>query len=160
MKLKKSIWTESDYKVMGWHDSTVHGMAIFGDAENYTSELVLDIDYIFQWVTPNPPDKHFTFWITPCTLVFNDVFDLKINFETGLIYPIEMEIADLVRLDTVELPNGSLTNEWKIEISMVGEIAFKATGYTQYVRMQPIHQASQELSLAIRKGISFERTSC
>ena len=47
-KLEKWIWTEADFDVMGWHDSQIHATAFF--PEDF--ELVLDIDYIFDWVHP------------------------------------------------------------------------------------------------------------
>ncbi|HWZ22054.1 MAG TPA: hypothetical protein VNW06_05340, partial [Cytophagaceae bacterium] len=60
--LEKKIFTEEDFDIMGWHDSLIHGIS-FGD--NF--QFLFDIDYIFKWVLE---DKHYMFWVSPCTLVF------------------------------------------------------------------------------------------
>jgi len=38
--------------------------------------LLLDIDYILQWVAPEPPATTLSFWISPATLVFDPAWDL------------------------------------------------------------------------------------
>jgi hypothetical protein len=40
---------------------------------------VLDIDYIVRWVDPAPDEPHYSFWIVPATLVFEDVFGLSVD---------------------------------------------------------------------------------
>ncbi|MEJ6979425.1 hypothetical protein WG906_03130 [Pedobacter sp. P351] len=45
--LENQIWTEQDFDNMGWHDSSIYGIA-FGRPY----ELSFDIDYIFKWVEP------------------------------------------------------------------------------------------------------------
>ncbi len=60
---------------MNWHDCKVYGMGF--DNENYN--LFFDIDYITDWVTPEGNEKYFKFWVTPCTMVFHNVYNLEID---------------------------------------------------------------------------------
>ena len=54
-KLEKWIWDDSDFDQMGWHDCKIHGFAFYSD--DY--ELVLDMDYLFEWLNPVKPETHF-----------------------------------------------------------------------------------------------------
>jgi hypothetical protein len=151
--LEKSIWTEKDFNSMGWHDSRIHGFAITTDDENFQSELLLDIDYIFQWINPVPPDVYFTFFVAPCTLVFHNISDLTVDIETGRIVGVELEIADL---HLVEKREQTDIIYWNIETQQ-DDIKFEASGYTQYVRQNPKLVRGQKLSLDERNGIRFDK---
>ena len=145
--LEKEIWTESDFEIMGWHDSIINGIVFLTENEDEQSEMLLDIDYIFQWINPIPPSKYFTFQVAPCTLVFKDVSDLTIDIETGQLWQIELEIEGLYRTDD---------SHWTLATQQ-GDIKFEATGFTQYVRQYPKHISGQQLTLAERGGVSFEK---
>ena len=43
--LEKTIWTDTDFEQMNWHDCPIHAFSF-----NDNFELLLDIDYIFKWV--------------------------------------------------------------------------------------------------------------
>jgi hypothetical protein len=60
--LEKWIWSHNDYDLMGWHDATVHAIALVPEQW----ELILDIDYILPWLEPVPPNEYFHFWIARC----------------------------------------------------------------------------------------------
>ena len=89
-ELEKWIWTEADFERMGWHDSKIYALAFSPE----TFELLLDIDYIFEWVQPEPGKKFFKFWIDPATLVFQNVYD--VDFDIQAMGP-ELEILSIVR---------------------------------------------------------------
>jgi hypothetical protein len=74
--LSKSFWSDADFEQMGWHDATIHGLYI-QQTDAVLPRLLLDLDYIVRWVQPLPPEKHFNFWVSPATLVFEDVWDLE-----------------------------------------------------------------------------------
>ena len=63
-QLEKFLWTDHDFENMDWHDCKLFAIS-FGD--NF--QLLLDIDYIFKWVQTG---KTFKFWVSPCTLVFEN----------------------------------------------------------------------------------------
>lgn len=148
--LEKPIWTNADFAVMGWHDATIWAMAVVND--NF--EFLFDIDYILQWVHPIPPETYFSFWVSPATLVFEGVQNIKIDVDLDYIQLIE--VADIRRDGPFASPNGSMTKwKWTIELQQ-GQIDFEATGYTQYIRKPPF-LGGQVLDLDERGGLSFHR---
>ena len=76
-QLEKWIWTESDLEKMGWHDATVYGFRLNKNFE-------IDLDYIFQWNQPEVDGFHFTFWVAPCTLVFQSPKELSFELTQSL----------------------------------------------------------------------------
>lgn len=153
----KTLWTTADFEKMGWHDSIIYGLSLISDFESKESELMLDIDYIFQWNNPEPPNTHYTFWIAPCTLVFKNVLNIQFGIETSSMLSPEMEIADIIRLEEVDRSDAfPRAAKWQVELQN-GDLFFEADGYEQYVRRFPIHSEGQQLSLVARGGISFEK---
>lgn len=152
-ELRRGIWTEADYDQMGWHDVVIHGVAFDTDA----FELLLDIDYMFAWVDPEPPAKHFTFWLSPATLVFRDVWGLKIDYDASL----GLQLQDLSRSEPRIRPHPvpeAQQNEFRWVLSAnEGELSFWASGFTQYIRREPIRVGKQSFSLVERGGHSFDR---
>jgi hypothetical protein len=148
---EKMLFTEQDFDTMGWHDNPIHAFA-FGPADR---EVSFDIDYIFKWEQPLPGEKYFRFWISPATLVFENLFDLKIKHDAyaGLtILGIEREES---KKEGVFLPMKS----WKWKIDCVeASWEFYATGYRQLIRKPPVLFGQQRLSLEQRQGYSFECT--
>lgn len=150
--LEKPVWTEVDFDVMGWHDSYVHAFAYCPE----TFEFVLDIDYILKWVEPGE-NGHYSFWVSPATLMFWNVSDLHIDLKpfTGI------EVLDLTR-EAAGAPRNAehigRDEEWRWTIdSTAGEITLRAAGFRQYFRRAPQLQRQQALALANRGGYSFER---
>lgn len=150
--LKRLIWSDADFEEMGWHGAYVHAIAAI--PENF--ELMLDIDYIVQWVNPIPPEQHFKFWVAPATLVFSNVWNVKfcLESESG-----EFSIQGLERLNEQATLNGKMTDWlWRF-LGNEGSLSFRATAYKQHFRKQPILTLSQQLMLNERDGISFNRES-
>src|SRR5438309_8662854 len=90
INLEKIIWTEEDFENMKWHDCNIYAIA-FG--VNY--ELSFDIDYIFRWVQPTGESEDFKFLVSPCTLIFENVRDLKLDIE--ITEPFRLEIEDIIK---------------------------------------------------------------
>jgi hypothetical protein len=147
------VWTHDDFDEMGWHDVKIH--AITFQPEEY--EFILDIDYIFAWVDPDPPSPGFSFWISPATLVFQNTWD----FNAELSDPMGLRIMDVTRKDPRLPKNAAFVAtktewSWKIEL-LQGEFTFSAAGFSQYIRREPIRILTQEFTLQERGGISFDR---
>lgn len=157
LTLDKSTWTQEDYKDMGWHDANIYGMVI-ESVENdvWATSLSFDIDYIFRWVRPIPPEDHFTFWVAPCTLTFKEYFDLRINLNTEGQVVESLEVADLILKSKTESAKGVFVYDWLIELQQ-GNIALKSAGFEQVVRKAPVHVKSQTLTMQERGGLSFAR---
>ena len=151
--LEKWFWTEADFDVMGWHDSQIHAMAFFPEE----FEFALDIDYIFEWVDPQPNETYFKFWVARATLIFMNVHDVVFDIDS---YNGELEIDNITREDESPPSNAEFTEKdsewlWRIECQE-GEIRFRSAGYEQFIRTAPEFTQSQTLD---RKDgrISFAR---
>jgi hypothetical protein len=153
--LEKSLWTHEDFESMGWHDSMIYSMCIEKNAGNWTGDLIFDIDYIFKWVNPHKESESFSFWVAPCTLIFEEAFGLKINLDTT-DYSIEgIEISDL-ELIKKESHDSVDRFHWNILLQQ-GNIEFESKGFKQFVRKKPIHVSGQQLTSQERGGISFDK---
>lgn len=153
-QLEEWVWSEADFEVMGWHDSRIHALAFLPD----DFEMVFDIDYIVKWVHPQPNETHFKFWVSPATLVFENVYDVEFELES---YAGRLEIDDIERDDERPPRNArhiGKQTEWKWSVRcQEGEIRFRSTGYKQYIRTHPVFSVSQALDLQSR-GFSFSRS--
>ena len=142
-KLEKWIWTDSDFEQMGWHDATVYGFRL-------NENLELDIDYIFQWNQPDIKGFQFTFWVAPCTLVFEKPADLSFELTQSLD-------DRWIEIDDIEKSVEDEKMIWTI-ITHQGDISFKANTYKQVVRKKPSFQLGQTIPYDEREGFSFDFT--
>jgi len=148
--LEKRIWSDADFEEMGWHDATLWSMV----ANPETFEFLLDLDYIFKWVDPEPGETYYKFWVASVTMVFENVHSVNINIDSthGSI-----EVSDLHRERPCPTPNGKLTQHTYRFECQEGEITLMATGFKMIVRTQPVLQQQQSFSLEARNGVSFSR---
>lgn len=147
-QLEKAIWTDNDFETMGWHDCMIYAFS-FG----HNFQLLLDIDYIFKWVQTG---KTYKFWVAPCTLVFENAYDIEFQIDGcsgGLEIddisrnnPLRPKNADFIKIDT--------EFDWTIGTQQ-GSIFFKSVGYKQYVRQIPKFIHGQQFGLKERGGVSF-----
>lgn len=142
-ELEKSIWTETDFEKMGWHDSNIYKTRLAEDLE-------LDIDYIFQWNKPDLEGLPFTFWVAPATLVFKQVKIISFELDTAFNNTFEIEV-----IEKTETNNNTV---WTI-ITRQGDIEFTSEGYIQYIRQEPSFQFGQTISYGERNGWTLERTT-
>ncbi|WP_400191122.1 hypothetical protein [Hymenobacter sp. B81] len=145
-QLEKWLWTESDFAVMGWHDASVYAWRLVDQ------ELLLDIDYIFQWNQPEVEGTNFTFWVAPATLVFRGVQNLEVDFNFLGADPSK---AEALEIDGIEQGQ---PGEWTI-LFHNGYLEFMATGYSQFIRKAPSFEFGQQVSWPNRAGTSFEQVS-
>ena len=157
------ILTESDFDRISWHDCHIWGIEFrAGDADegDWTSELVLDLDYIVEW--PCGTSTGGQFRVAPATLVFHGVTDPKINIDWGpsgfqiSLHPIS--IGDVLR-EPVHPQKVYLDRpyySWRIRLNWPesGEIAFGAVGFTQTLRGEPVLTERQSLSLRERSRLA------
>jgi hypothetical protein len=150
-QLEKTTWTDADFEQMSWHDCHIHA---FSFSDNF--ELLLDIDYLFKWVQPKKGSRYYSFWIAPCTLIFENVYD--ISFESDYKQPIidYIERSNPTRTKNAEYIDREFEFDWNI-VMVNAEMSFKSVGFKQYVRQKPILIRKQSLEVEIRKGISFDK---
>jgi len=153
--LIRSVWTDRDFAILGWHDAVVRGVNVTlgefreedGNSAGPQDQVALDLDYITRWVQPTRGSHgHFTFWIAPCALVFYGVTEWEMEAERR-DWIGGFEIAD------VHLVEGG----WHVEGYGFG-LYVAGGGFRQTFRRQPIHTDGQTLSLAERGGYSFSET--
>src|SRR5262245_1377807 len=146
--LEKAVWTEVDFDQMGWHDAAIYGLAILPES----FELVLDIDYILKWVDPVPPSPNFSFWVSPATLAFHGVQDVE--SELSFRHIEQPTIQDIHR--PAAASDGEDAGRWRVELHQ-GSMSFRASGFKQFFRRQPLHVEGQMIGLERRGGLSFGR---
>jgi hypothetical protein len=156
--LTKSAWSDADFDAMGWHDVTVHGLAVQPGTsrERPQPRLLLDLDYVVRWVQPVAPEQHFTFWIAPATLVFEDVWDIEGDLDFRGV-ALQFDI-DHIHRSTPGSPEGGPLHrhdpQWRIE-GHYFELTFRASGFRQYLRQPPRHSPGLALSHSDRGALSF-----
>src|SRR6202012_2738132 len=107
--LPKGIWTIDDFDEMGWHDCLIHAIS-FGEE----FKLLLDIDYIFKWVLEG---KRYKFWIAPCTLIFENCYDVK--FDLDMSVP-RLEMDSVIR-ENPKKPKNAAYVERQVEFDWIME---------------------------------------
>ena len=151
--LEKWTWTEEDFERLGWHDAHVHAFAFLPD----TWEFLLDLDYIWEWVSPAENESHYSFWSAPATLVFENVTDLRIELGPFPAFELNsIERNDPQAPDAHEDTPPSIHWHWSLDF-FNGQITFRSTGFTQFFRREPILNTRQSLTLEERGGLSFNR---
>ena len=150
---------DSDFDRMSWHDNVVYGLRFdVGDTfrGDWHSNLVLDIDYIAEWVCD--AEGRCRFRVAPANLTFHDATDLRIAVDWGdsghRAMLNELSIAAITR---EPVPNQEGYPErayyrWRIELNLPqgGEISFGASGLTQALRAEPVLLDEQRFSAADR----------
>ncbi len=142
-------WTEADFEQMSWHDNHVHGIQIRA-GEYGSGELILDLDYIVEWLCA--PDGSCRFRIAPADLTFHGIYDLKFSLDyaavTAAITP--FSIYQITREPGT--PPGTAC-KWHIEINWPkGSMVFSAHGYSQVLRSEPMDTGQQMLSSEERQA--------
>lgn len=141
---EKWVWTDADFDRMNWHDNKIHAFHLAYEAENYLSELILDIDFILQWTRTD--NQGVLFWVAPATLVFHEAESVNFHFDLNNM----LEIT----INAFEHSNGN----WIVDC-FDGAIEVAARGFTQYIRQPPMLMSQQILTLDQRGGVSFARTT-
>jgi hypothetical protein len=140
--MDKTTWTEADFENLGWHDNHVHGLSI-QDGE-YAGKLVLDLDYICEWLCGT--DRRCSFMLAPADLVFRDVTELRINIEYKSIAVAPISIGE-IRREIIVRTERYTECRWQILFNFPqGEISFQSPGFAQVLRALPIHKKQQFLT--------------
>jgi hypothetical protein len=94
-------------------------------------------------------DGWYSAWIAPATLVFDDVYDVKgwLGAETGSSGFYANGIT------RTPVPEPLAYDRWEID-SELGT-TFRAAGFRQIIRREPVHLKAQSLTQAERGGLSF-----
>jgi hypothetical protein len=146
----------ADELLWRWHDNVVYGLSFARgdpDADDWRSDLVLDIDFIAEWLCGTPGDVQFK--VAPATLTFHDVTDLAIAVDQGdsggrnAIF--EWSI-DRVERQPLDRPMDCWRWTIRLHEPPGGTIAFCASGFSQIKRAEPLLLREQRLPPGLRKA--------
>ena len=137
-------WSDQHFEEMSWHDNAVHALRIV-EGVHGAGELVLDLDYILEWVKCEGGKCEFR--IVPATLTFKGVTNLRISLDyatpTAALGPFSIHAIER-RTERRARYEAQL---WKILINWpVGEISFEALGFEQRSTGDPVHSAAMFLN--------------
>ena len=149
-----TTWTGADFERLSWHDNHIHAVRfVVGDpeADDWTCDLVLDIDHIVEWVARPGGGMHFR--IAPATLAFHGVTDQRIDIgwePSGFRVCYGLPSIHEIRREPV--PDQQVFFDrpyyhWTIALNAPqdGIISFGAYGFTQTLRATPVERDQQHL---------------
>jgi hypothetical protein len=137
------VWTDAQFEEMSWHDNYVHGFRIV-EGEHGFGELILDIDYILEWVAVQDQCQ---FRIVPATLRFFEVADLRLSLDyatpTAALTPFSLHSIER-KFEKRERYTAQL---WELQINWpTGKLTFQAKGFEQRARGAARLSSSQYLA--------------
>ncbi len=149
---------DRDFDDLSWHDDPIYGLSLrLGDphANDWRSDLVLDIDHIVEWVRSA---ESFRFRVAPATLIFHGTTDLRIDIDWGMrgsqVAPWLPSIGHIerepVRDQKVHLDRCYYM--WRIVLNAPpgASIAFGAVGFDMTLRSEPILCDEQHVPASLR----------
>jgi hypothetical protein len=146
--------TEADFETVSWHDCHLWGLALRpGDPEagDWRSDLVLDIDFIVDWLCG--VDGVTRFRVAPADLVFHGVTDLRVSVEWDgggqvALHPLSVDRIERTVVSDQKVYLDRPYHRWTLRLNWPqgATISFGAVGFTQTLRAEPVVSASQSLS--------------
>jgi hypothetical protein len=146
-------WTEADFEQISWHDCHLWGLQLAAgdpDAGDWTSDLVLDIDYITEWICPVGAAAEFR--VAPATLTFHGVGNLGIRVHTrpaeAALHPWSIGVIERAPDPDQRVFLDRVYYRWHVRLNWPadGEITFGAAGFTQQLREAPVATSRQHLT--------------
>jgi hypothetical protein len=149
---EQKSWTEAEYESLSFHDCPVHAFA--ADPERF--RVLLDIDYISEWLDPIAPRKSFSFKIAPATFTFENAHLERLEVESpqGRWTIDRLSREDAKRIDG---PGGSVLTEWRYVVAgHDGELIVRATGFRLSLRRSPVLTDLPSLTWIERGGCQLD----
>jgi hypothetical protein len=136
-------WTHEHFDEMSWHDNHVHGVRFIA-GEHGAGELVLDIDYIVEWLRTGDASQ---FRLLPATLRFTDVTNLHISLDyashSAAMGPFSIHAIER----RMEQRESHVAQLWRIDVNWPGgEVSIEASGYEQTATGKAVVSSQQWLS--------------
>jgi hypothetical protein len=160
-------FTDEDFDRLSWHDCHIWGFEFQvgdPDKQDWTSDLVLHIDFIVDWACGI--DSGGRFQVAPAELTFHGVTDPSISIQwsdSGLqtaIYPVSIARIErqLVTEQKVYLDRPYYRWHIRLNCPQGGEITFGAVGFTQTLLAEPQPTSLQHLTPTQRSMIRRSRS--
>ena len=153
-------YTESDFDQLSWHDCHIWGFELCaGDANegDWTSDLILEIDFIVKWLCGAMGGGQFR--VAPATLVFHGITDLCVTIDWGdsgfriALHPVSIDRIEREAVADQKVYLDRRYYRWRIPLNWPqgGVITFGAVGFTQTLRSEAILKDQQKLSRRERR---------
>jgi len=153
--------TGADFDALSFHDDSLYAISLrLGDpdADDWTSDLVLDIDHIVEWLRDG---DRFRFRVAPATLVFHGVTDLAVAFDqaTGTFQvapmPPPLRGIERERVSDQKVYLDRPYYAWRIPFNapVGGEISFGAFDFTLTLRSEPLLLDVQAIPGSLRSDL-------
>jgi hypothetical protein len=153
--------SDADFERLSWHDCHVWAIRFdVGDPDqgDWTSDLVLDLDFIVEWLQPS--SDRFAFRVAPARLVFEGVTDPRIEIIwartgfRGALHPLSIDSISRERVPDQKVFLDRPYYSWRIGLNWPeGQISFGAVGFTQTLLADPVVVDTQHLSRADRQRL-------
>ncbi len=154
--------THADFDRLSWHDCHVWGLSFrVGDPheDDWTSDLVLDIDFIVEWICGIKDEARFK--VAPAMLAFHGVTDSRMTIDWGsagfqmALHPLSIDRIERQAVVGQKVYLDRPYFSWRIRLNWPtgGEIAFGAFGFTQTLLAEPSVTAKQHLSFSERSRL-------
>lgn len=153
-----AVHTDADFEHLSWHDCRLWGLDMRAgspDEDDWTSDLVLDIDFIVEWLSAADRTR---FRVAPATLAFHGVTDLTMILDSGdsgfrvALQEVTIDRIERRRVEHQQVYLDRPYYRWRVAFASrpAGEIVFGAVGFTQTLRAAPVISERQHLSLRQR----------
>ena len=148
-------WNEADFDEISWHDCHIWGLRLVaGDprTDDWTADLVLDIDYISEWICPAGEPPEFQFQVAPAALTFHGVSNLRIHVEPShaeaAIHPWSIDGIEREPVEHQQMFLNRIYYRWQIRLNWPADsdLTFNAAGFTQQLKAAPVLATSQHLT--------------
>ncbi len=137
-------WYTADFDTLSWHDVRVHGFRIVEGGQG-TAELVLDIDFILEWLPSE--DGGYRFRIAQAILQFHDVFGLRFMLDyVACSAGMTAFSIDSIARETIGDDERPQAYRWRIDVNWPeGCLEFEASGFSQWLVGEILEQDGQAL---------------
>ena len=146
---------DDDELAWRWHDNVIYAVRFdLGEPDegDWRSDLILDIDYIVEWLCGAPGESRFR--VAPANLRFHDVTDFAIAADQGdsggrnALFEWSIDRVARQRLERT-------FDYWRWTIHLHtppgGSLAFSASGFTQDLTAEPRLVDQQRLPRSTRR---------
>lgn len=156
------VTTDEAFEQLSWHDNLIYSIAFDTadpEAEDWRSDLVLDIDHIVEWVRAS--DERMRFRVAPAHLTFHGVTDFSGALDWGGSgYQNGLQLPSIDRIERERLANQEVFLDrpyyiWHIALNAPkgALLSFGAVGFTQVLRAEPDLQDEQWIAPAKRRAL-------
>ena len=139
-------YTDADFEQLSWRDCHLWGLGFHaGDANDLASELVFDIDFIVDRIE-GQEGKPPRYRVAPASLIFEEVTDLRIGLDWGNSgFPLSINPPSIEAIERECVPDRIVYParryyRWQVRFSWPpsAEVVFKAVGFSQTLRAEPV----------------------